>query len=134
MLRCYEIYVMDVSYLLQLEIPTSTVSSSAMVDGPAGGLPLCKLLWAQMKAILLMCNVVVLTEHTAQIAPRKEHAARAIVTLYARLFTKMRSYGVYTGCRGQHSDYASHSVSLCEIHDVRAYQACPPLLEAIDST
>lgn len=103
-LRCYEIDVVNVSYLLQLQIPTSTLVARS-IDGPSSGLPFRQLLWAQMEAILLVCNVVVLTEHAAEIAAREEHAARAIMTLNARLFTKVRSYGIYADGKGQRSDH-----------------------------
>ena len=46
--------------------------------------PLRQLLWRKVKAIALMCDIMVLTEGTAKIASRKEHRSAAIVALDTR--------------------------------------------------
>lgn len=38
-----------------------------------------------------MCDIVVLAEHTAQVAAAEEHRSGAIVTLYARFLAEMWS-------------------------------------------
>lgn len=105
-----------------------------MLDVKDDLLPLGKFLWTKMEAILLVGNVVVLTEDAAKIAPREEDAPRAIVPLYARLLTEVRRYGVHTGCRCQRPAVSSTKACQCEIHDVCANQACSSLFESIDTT
>jgi hypothetical protein len=51
--------------------------------------PFAQLFRCQIESILLMSDVVILAEHTAQITAGEEDTARAIVSLYARLFTEV---------------------------------------------
>ena len=47
-----------------------------------------------------MSNVMVLTENTSEITAREKHAPTSIMTLYARLFTKMRANDVHLDSLG----------------------------------
>lgn len=63
MFRGDEIDIMDVSHILQFEIPFT------------------KFFRREVLAVPLMCNVVVLAEDTSEIAAGEEDRARAIMTL-----------------------------------------------------
>lgn len=67
MLGRYQIDVVHSSDVLKLDIPIS------------------KFLCGQVLSISLMCNVMILTEHTAKIATGEENTSRAIMALYTRL-------------------------------------------------
>ena len=76
MLRRHKINIMHAPYILQLDIPLRQV------------------LGRQMKAILLMRDIVVLAKDTPQVTAGEEDAAAPVVALEARLFAKMRRDGV----------------------------------------
>jgi len=59
-----------------------------------------------------VCDIVVLTKHTAKVASTEEDAAASVVTLDARLLAEMGSNGVH--------DYVSTD------------ETCATLLEAVD--
>ncbi len=66
-----------------------------------------------METGLLMSDIVVLTKDAAQITSREEYASATVMTLYAWLFAKVRSYRI--------DDY------------IGADKACSTLFEAIDA-
>ena len=92
--------------------------------------PFAELLWCQVEAVLLMCNVMVLAEdtcldsaqfcitlgladHTSQVTSTEEDAAAAIAARDTGLFCEVRSYGID--------------------NHIRPNEACSSLFEAIDA-
>ena len=63
-------------------------------------IPLRQLFRCSVKAIALVGDVVVLAEDAAEVAPREEDGARAVVALYAGLFAEMGRYDVDLGGLG----------------------------------
>ena len=77
MFRRDEIYVMHATHILQLDHPFR------------------QLLGRQIKARRLMCNIMILTEHTPQVAPAEKHTARPIMALEAWFLAKVGCDGRY---------------------------------------
>ncbi len=63
-------------------------------------IPFGQLLRCRVKAIALVCDVVVLAEDAAEVASRKEDGAGTVVALYAGLFAEMGGYDIDFGGLG----------------------------------